>query len=177
MAGAGKEASHLETAHVLFIDVVAYSKLLVNEQREVLQQLNDVVRSAPQFGKSEAAGKLIRIPSGDGMALVFFQSPEEPVHCAMEIARALKNHPHIRLRMGVHSGPVDQVKDVNDRLNVAGAGINIAQRVMDCGDAEHILVSKRIADDLAQDSLWHPHLHDLGEVEAKHGAKLGIVNL
>src|SRR6266446_944412 len=177
MAGAGKEASHLETAHVLFIDVVAYSKLLVNEQREVLQQLNDVVRSAPQFGKSSSAGKLIRIPSGDGMALVFFQSPEEPVHCAMEIARALKSYPHIRLRMGVHSGPVDQVTDVNDQTNVAGAGINIAQRVMDCGDAGHILISERVADDLAQDRLWQPLLHELGEIEVKHGVKLGIVNL
>src|SRR6266550_7215840 len=177
MVGAGKEASHLETAHVLFIDVVAYSKLLVNEQREVLQQLNDVVRSAPQFGKSSSAGKLIRIPSGDGMALVFFQSPEEPVHCAMEIARALKSYPHIRLRMGVHSGPVDQVTDVNDQTNVAGAGINLAQRVMDCGDAGHILISKRVADDLAQDSLWQPLLHELGEIEVKHGVKLGIVNL
>src|SRR5437762_10343347 len=177
MAGGGKQTTHLETAHVLFIDVVGYSKLLVNEQREVLQQLNDVVRSAPQFGKSSAAGKLIRIPSGDGMALVFFQSPEEPVHCAMEIARALKNHPQVRVRMGVHSGPVNQVTDVNDRVNVAGAGINFAQRVMDCADAGHILLSKRVADDLAQDSLWQPLLHELGEVEVKHGAKLGIVNL
>src|SRR5213592_3021562 len=177
MAGAGKEATHLETAHVLFIDVVGYSKLLVNEQREVLQQLNEVVRNAPQFGKSNAAGKLIRIPSGDGLALVFFRSPEEPVHCAMEIASALKNHPQIRVRMGVHSGPVNQVKDVNDRSNVTGVGINIAQRVMDCGDAGHILVSKRVADDLAQDSLWQPLLHELGEIEVKHGARLGIVNL
>src|SRR5438552_5310888 len=168
---------HLEIAHVLFIDVVGYSKLLVNEQREVMQQLNQVVRKAPQFRKSEAAGKLIRIPIGDGMALVFFQTPEEPAHCAMEIARALKSHPHIRLRMGVHSGPVDQVKDVNDRMNVAGAGINLAQRVMDCGDAGHILMSKRVAEDLAQDSLWQPHLHELGEIEVKHGAKLEIVNL
>ena len=142
-----------------------------------MQQLNQVVRKTPQFRKSEAAGKLIRIPVGDGMALVFFQTPEEPVQCAMEIARALKNHPHIRLRMGVHSGPVDQVKDVNDRSNVAGAGINTAQRVMDCGDAGHILVSKRVADDLAQDRLWQPHLHELGEVELKHGQKVGIVNL
>jgi adenylate cyclase len=174
---AGKEATHLETAHVLFIDVVGYSKLLVNEQREVLQQLNEVVRNAPQFGKSSSAGKLIRIPSGDGMALVFFQSPEEPVHCAMEIARALKNHPQVRVRMGVHSGPVNQVTDVNDRVNVAGAGINFAQRVMDCADAGHILLSKRVADDLAQDRLWQPLLHELGEIEVKHGVKLGIVNL
>src|SRR5258707_15893240 len=172
-----KKELHLEIAHVLFMDVVGYSKLLVNEQREVVEQLNQVVRKTPQFRKSEAAGKLIRIPVGDGMALVFFQTPEEPAHCAMEIARALRSHPHIRLRMGVHSGPVDQVKDVNDRSNVAGAGINIAQRVMDCGDAGHILVSKRVADDLAQDSLWQPHLHELGEIEAKHGARLGIVNL
>src|SRR5947199_9685065 len=139
----------MQTAHVLFIDVVAYSKLLVNEQREVLQQLNEVVRRTPQFAKSDAGGKLIRIPSGDGMALVFFQSPEEPVHCAMEIARALKNHPQVRLRMGVHSGPVDQLKDVNNQTNVAGVGINIAQRVMDCGDPGHILISTRAADDLA----------------------------
>ena len=172
-----KSDPHLEIAHVLFIDVVGYSKLLVNEQREVVEQLTQFVRKCPQFRKSEADGKLIRIPVGDGMALVFFQTPEEPVQCAMEIARALKNHPRIRLRMGVHSGPVDQVKDVNDRLNVAGTGINIAQRVMDCGDAGHILLSRRIADDLAQDSLWQPHLHDLGEIEAKHGTKLGIVNL
>src|SRR6266478_4348703 len=168
---------HLETAHILFLDVVGYSKLLVNEQREVLQQLNEVVRGAPQFRKSSAAGKLIRIATGDGMALVFFQSPEEPVHCAMEIAKALKNHPNIRLRMGVHSGPVDQVTDVNDQTNVAGVGINFAQRVMDCGEAGHILISKRVADDLAQDSLWQPLLHELGEIEVKHGVKVGIVNL
>jgi TolB-like protein/Tfp pilus assembly protein PilF len=156
---------------------VGYSKLLVNEQREVVEQLNRTVRKTPQFRKSEGAGKLIRIPVGDGMALVFFQTPEEPVQCAMEIARALKNHPHIQLRMGVHSGPVDQVKDVNDRINVAGAGINMAQRVMACGDAGHILLSKRVAEDLAQDKLWQPHLHDLGDIEVKHGRKLGIVNL
>src|SRR5947209_1437682 len=149
----------MQTAHVLFIDVVAYSKLLVNEQREVLQQLKEVVRRTPPCAKSDAGGKLIRIPSGDGMALVFFQSPEEPVHCAMEIARALKNHPQVRVRMGVHSGPVNQVTDVNDRVNVAGGGINFAQRVMDCADAGHILMSKRVADDLAQDTLWQPFLH------------------
>jgi TolB-like protein/Tfp pilus assembly protein PilF len=177
MAAKLKSDPHLEIAHVLFIDVVGYSKLFVNEQREVVEQLNQIVRKTAQFRKSETAGKLIRIPVGDGMALVFFQTPEEPVQCAMEIARALKSHPDIRLRMGVHSGPIDQIKDVNDRINVAGVGINVAQRVMDCGAAGHILLSKRVADDLAQDSLWHPHLHDLGEIEVKHGAKLGIVNL
>jgi serine/threonine-protein kinase len=177
MAAKLRSESHLEIAHVLFFDVVGYSKLLVNEQRAVVEQLNQIVRKTPQFRKSEAAGKLIRIPVGDGMALVFFQTPEEPVQCAMEIARALRNYPRIPLRMGVHSGPVDQVKDVNDRLNVAGAGMNIAQRVMDLGDAGHILLSKRVADDLAQDSMWHPHLHELGEIEVKHGAKVGIVNL
>ena len=177
MAAKLKSDSHLEIAHVLFIDVVGYSKLLVSEQREVVEQLNRAVRRTAQFRKSEGAGKLIRIPVGDGMALVFFQTPEEPVQCAMEIARALKNHPQIRLRMGVHSGPVDEVKDVNDRLNVAGAGMNMAQRVMACGDAGHILLSKRVAEDLAQDKLWQPHLHELGEIELKHGRKLGIVNL
>ena len=168
---------HLEIAHVLFMDVVGYSKLLVNEQREIMQQLNQLVRKTAQFQTSEATGKLISIPSGDGMALVFFQSLGEPVQCALEITRLVKNYPRLRLRMGVHSGPVDQIKDVNDRLNVAGAGINIAQRVMDCGDAGHILISKRVADDLAQDSLWQPLLHEIGEIEVKHGVKLGIVNL
>src|SRR5713101_6908855 len=177
MSAAVKKDLHLEIAHVLFMDVVGYSKLLVNEQREVVGQLNQIVRKTAQFRKSEASGKLISIPSGDGMALVFFQSPEEPVQCALEISRVLKNHPRLRLRMGVHSGPVDQVKDVNERSNVAGAGINIAQRVMDCGDTGHILISKRVADDLAQDSLWQPLLHEVGEIEVKHGVKLGIVNL
>src|SRR5438552_14582024 len=177
MAAKLKSDPHLAIGHVLFMDVVAYSRLLVNEQREVVHQLNQVVRKTAQFRKSDARGKLISIPSGDGMALVFFESPEEPVQCALEISRALKNHPRLRLRMGVHSGPVDQVKDVNNRSNVAGAGINIAQRVMDCGDAGHILVSKRVADDLAQDSLWQPHLHEIGEIDVKHGVKVGIVNV
>ena len=177
MAAIQEPHLYLEIAHVLFMDVVGYSKLLVNEQRELMQQLNQLVRKTAQFQTSEANGKLISIPSGDGMALVFFQSLEEPVQCALEICRLLKNYPRLQLRMGVHSGPVDQIKDVNDRLNVAGAGINLAQRVMDCGDAGHILVSKRVADDLAQDSLWQPLLHELGEIEVKHGVKLGIVNL
>jgi len=177
MSAEVRKELHLEIAHVLFMDVVGYSKLLVSEQREIMQQLNQLVRKAPQFQTSEAHGKLISIPSGDGMALVFFQSLEEPVQCALEISRLVKNYPQLRLRMGVHSGPVDQIRDVNDRLNVAGAGINIAQRVMDCGDAGHILISKRVADDLSQDRLWQPLLHELGEIEVKHGVKLGIVNL
>ena len=177
MSAAPESRLHLEIAHVLFLDVVGYSQLLVNEQREVVQQLNDIVRATAQYRQSSAAGKLICIATGDGMALVFFQSPEEPVHCAMEIARALKSHPHVRLRMGVHSGPVDQLKDVNNQTNVAGVGINIAQRVMDCGDPSHILISKRVADDLAQDRVWQPLLHDLGEIELKHGVRVGIVNL
>src|SRR5438093_7260109 len=177
MAAKLKSDPHLAIGHVLFMDVVAYSRLLVNEQREVVHQLNQVVRKTAQFRKSDARGKLISIPSGDGMALVFFESPEEPVQCALEISRALKNHPRLRLRMGVHSGPVDQVKDVNNRSNVAGAGINVAQRIMDCGDAGHILVSQRVADDLSQDSLWQPLVHEFGEIEVKHGVKLGIVNL
>jgi adenylate cyclase len=177
MSAEVKKEIHLEIAHVLFIDVVGYSKLLVNEQRELVEQLNEVVRKTSQFRKSEAAGKLIRIPVGDGMALVFFQTPEEPVQCALEIARALKNHPHLRLRMGVHSGPVDQIRDVNNQANVAGVGINMAQRVMALGDTGHILVTKRVAEDLAQDSHWQPYLHELGEIDLKHGVRMGIVNL
>ena len=169
--------SGLTIAHVLFMDVVGYSKLLVNEQRELIEELNRVVRTTAQFRKSEATGKLIRIPTGDGMALVFFQTPEEPARCALEIAQALHEHPRLSLRMGIHSGPVHQVTDVNDRPNVAGIGINVAQRVMDCGDAGHILLTKRVAEDLAQDTQWAVHLHELGEVELKHGVKIGIVNL
>ena len=138
------------------MDVVGYSKLLLNEQREIQRQLNQIVRSAEHFRAAEAGGKLIRLPVGDGMALVFFNSPEAPVQCALEIAEALKGHPELKLRMGVHSGPVSGVTDVNDRSNVAGAGINMAQRIMDCGDAGHILLSKRAADDLAQDARWRP---------------------
>jgi TolB-like protein/class 3 adenylate cyclase/Tfp pilus assembly protein PilF len=167
----------LEIGHLLLIDVVGYSKLLVNEQIELLQELNQIVRSTPSFRMAEANGKLIRLPTGDGMALIFFRSPEEPAQCALEIHAALKSHPHIQLRMGVHSGPVNQVTDVNDRSNVAGAGINVAQRVMDCGDAGHILLSKHLADDLAQYRHWRPHLQDLGECEVKHGLRLHIVNL
>jgi TolB-like protein/class 3 adenylate cyclase/Flp pilus assembly protein TadD len=167
----------LEIAHLLLIDVVGYSKLLVNEQIEFLQELNQIVRSTECFRTAETKGRLIRLPTGDGMALIFFRSPEEPARCALEISRSLQDHAHIRVRMGVHSGPVHQTTDVNDRSNVAGAGINVAQRVMDCGDAGHILLSKHVADDLTQYRHWQPYLHDLGECEVKHGLRLHIVNL
>src|SRR5881296_3548482 len=153
----------LEIAHLLLIDVVGYSRLLVNEQIELLQELNQIVRNTECFRAAETTGKLIRVPSGDGMALLFFHSPEEPVRCALEISRTLQEHPHIQLRMGVHSGPVNQVTDVNDKTNVAGAGINVAQRVMDCGDAGHILLSGHIAEDLTQYRHWQPYLHNLGD--------------
>jgi TolB-like protein/class 3 adenylate cyclase/Tfp pilus assembly protein PilF len=172
-----KKEIQLEIAHVLFIDLVGYSKLLVNEQIELLQELNQIVRSTECFRAAEASGKLIRVPTGDGMALLFFHSPEEPVRCALEISKMLQDHPHIQVRMGVHSGPVNPITDVNDRSNMAGAGINVAQRVMDCGDAGHILVSKRLAEDLAQYRNWQPYLQDLGECEAKHGLRLHVVNL
>jgi serine/threonine-protein kinase len=167
----------LEIAHLLLIDVVGYSKQLVNEQVEWMQELNRIVRNTRSFQTAEKSGKLIRVPTGDGMALLFFRSPEEPARCAMEIGQALKSHRDIQLRMGIHSGPVNEVRDVNDQLNIAGAGINIAQRVMDCGDAGHILLSKHVSDDLAQYRHWQPFLHELGECEVKHGLKLHIVNL
>jgi TolB-like protein/Tfp pilus assembly protein PilF len=169
--------SQLEIAHVLFTDIVGYSKLPIDQQSELLGELNRVVRGTEQFRAAEAAGKLVRLPTGDGMALAFFTSPDAPVRCALEIAEALKSRPKIQLRMGVDSGPVDQIVDVNDRPNVAGAGINMAQRVMDCGDGGHILLSKRVAADLAQYSKWQPHLHDLGEAEVKHGVIVSLVNL
>jgi TolB-like protein/integral membrane sensor domain MASE1/class 3 adenylate cyclase/Tfp pilus assembly protein PilF len=164
-------------AHLLLIDVVAYSKLLVNEQIELLQELNQIVRSTECFRAAEASGKLNRVQTGDGMALLFFHSPEEPVRCALEISRTLQDHPHIRLRMGVHSGPVNRITDVNDKTNFAGSGINVAQRVLDCGDAGHILLSAHVAEDLAQYRHWQPWLHDLGECEVKHGLRLHLFNL
>src|SRR5437868_9802881 len=166
-----------EIGHVLFIDIVGYSKLLIHEQTERLQRLREIARATEQFRAAEAEGKLLRLPTGDGGALVFRDSPEAPVTCALEMSKALKNHPDLRVRMGIHSGPVKEVTDLNEQANIAGAGINIAQRVMDCGDAGHILVSKRVADDLEQYGRWRPLLHDLGICEVKHGATLGIVNL
>ena len=166
-----------EIGHVLFIDIVGYSKLLIHEQSERLQRLREIARATEQFRAAEAEGKLLRLPTGDGGALVFRDSPEAPVTCALEMSKALKNHPDLRVRMGIHSGPVKEVTDLNEQANIAGAGINIAQRVMDCGDAGHILVSKRVADDLEQYGRWRPLLHDLGICEVKHGATLGIVNL
>ena len=172
-----KKEIELEIAHVLFIDIVGYSKLLIDEQRDYLHTLNEVVRRTDSFRAADAAGKLTRLPTGDGMALVFATTPDAPVSCAMEISNALRSHPELRVRMGIHSGPVSGITDVNDRSNVAGAGINLAQRVMDCGDAGHILLSKHVADDLEQYRQWRSHLHDLGECEVKHDVRVHVVNL
>src|SRR5436305_9447278 len=177
MANDLRPQAELEIAHVLFIDVVGYSKRLINEQAAVVAELNRIVRETPHFRSADAAGRLIRIPLGDGMALVFSNTPEAPVQCALEICEALRDHPHIRVRMGIHSGPVDRVPDVNDQPTVAGSGINIAHRIMDCADAGHILLSKRVAEDLGQYAHWQPKLHDLGEFEMKHGAVISVVNL
>jgi TolB-like protein/Flp pilus assembly protein TadD len=176
MSAEVKKEIQLEIAHVLFIDIVGYSKRSINEQRAAIDELNEVVRTSEQVQKAEASGRLIKIPTGDGMALVFYKSPEEPVECALEISRALKEHPRLQLRMGVHSGPVSGVIDVNGQANLAGAGLNMAQRMMDCGDAGHILLSRRVADDLGEYEHWRPLLHDLGECEVKHGVRVGIVN-
>src|SRR5438094_1243913 len=165
-----------EIGHVLFVDIVGYSRLLIHEQSEQLQKLREIARATEQFRVAQAEGKLLRLPTGDGGALVFRDNPEAPVGCALEISKALKNHPDLRVRMGIHSGPVKEVTDLNERANIAGAGINMAQRVMDCGDAGHILLSKRVADDLEQYPRWRPHLHDLGECEVKHGARVHAVN-
>src|SRR5215469_7312566 len=167
----------LEIGHVLLIDIVGYSKLLITEQRQRLQALNEIVRNTAQFRASDTKGMLVRIPTGDGMALIFRDSVEAPVRCAGEISEAIKTHPKIHLRMGIHSGPVSEVRDVNEQTNIAGAGIDIAQRVMDCGDAGHILLSRHVADDLVPHPRWNRCLHDLGECEVKHGARVSVVNL
>src|ERR1700758_1570 len=169
--------SQLELAHVLFIDIVGYSKRLVNEQTILVKRLNELVLQTKQCQKADAAGKLIRIPTGDGMALAFFTSPDAPVRCAMGLSQADKADPKLELRMGIHTGPVDQVSDVNQRSNIAGGGINMAQRVMECGDAGHILLSKHVAEDLEQYGHWQPLLHELGGIEVKHGVRVHVVNL
>src|SRR5438067_6266574 len=176
MAEAKKEIE-LEIAHVLFIDIVGYSKLSINDQHAVVEELNEIVRASEQFQRAEAADRLLKIATGDGMALFFYISPEAPTQCAVEISRALKEHPRLQLRMGIHSGPVSGVVDVNNRPNLTGAGINVAQRVMDCGDGGHILLSKHVAEDLEEYERWRPLLHDLGVCEVKHGVRIGVSNL
>src|SRR6516162_3653607 len=158
------------------MDLVAYSTLLLDEQRQYLEQLTEIVRGTEQVRSAKEAEKLIQLPVGDGMALVFFDSPEAPVRCAIEISRKLKEHPQLKLRMGIHSGPINEVRDVNDQTNVAGAGINLARRVMDWGDGGHILLSKRVAEDLAHSRQWGPFLHDLGECAGKHNVPIFLVN-
>src|SRR5881396_680949 len=177
MAAEVKKEIQLEIAHVLFTDIVGYSKLPIHQQRGVVERLNEIVRGTDEFQAAETAGRLIKIPTGDGITLVFYHSPEAPVECALEISRALKEYPELQLRMGIHSGPVSGIIDATGKANVAGAGINIAQRVMDCGDAGHILLSKHVAEDLEEYPHWQPHLHELGECEVKHGVRLSLVNL
>src|SRR5438094_9942014 len=172
-----KKEIQLEIAHVLFIDIVGYSKLSINEQHAAVQELNRIVRASEQFQRAETANRLLKIPTGDGVALVFYTSPEAPALCAVEISRALKEYPRLQLRMGIHSGPVSGLVDVNKRANLAGAGINMAQRVMDSGDAGHILLSRHVAEDLEEYEKWRPLLHDLGTCEVKHGVRVGITNL
>jgi TolB-like protein/class 3 adenylate cyclase len=172
-----KKQIQLEIAHVLFIDIVGYSKLSINEQHAAVDQLTQIVKATEQFQKAEASDRLIKIATGDGMALVFYTSPEAPARCAMELSRAVKDHPRLRLRMGIHSGPVSGVVDVTDRTNLAGAGLNLAQRVMNCGDAGHILLSRHVAEDLSEFEEWRPLLHDLGECDVKHGTRISLTNL
>src|SRR6476646_7807110 len=167
----------LEIGHVLFIDIVGYSKLLITDQSAQLQKLKEVVWGTEQFRQAQAEGKLLRLPTGDGGALVFRNHLEAPVLCAMEISKELKRHPELQVRMGIHSGPVNEITDLNAQANIAGAGINIAQRIMDCGDASHILLSRRVADDLEQYPRWRSHLHDIGTFEVKHGVRINITNL
>src|SRR5438034_7465121 len=177
MAAEVKKEIELEIAHVLFTDIVGYSKLPIHQQRAVVERLNEIVRGTDEVQAAETAGRLIKIPTGDGITLVFYHSPEAPVECALEISRALKKYPEVQLRMGIHSGPVSGLIDATGKANVAGAGINMAQRVMDCGDAGHILLSKHVAEDLEEYPHWQPHLHELGECEVKHGVRLSLVNL
>jgi len=173
---AAEQEPQMEIGHVLFIDIVGYSKLLIEEQKERLDQLTKIVLGTAQVRHSTDE-QLVRLPTGDGMALVFRHSSEEPARCALEIAEALKAHPEIGVRMGIHSGPVSEVTDVSGRTNIAGPGINLAQRVMDCGDAGHILLSKHVAENLEAYEQWRPLLHDLGVCEVKHSVRVSVINL
>src|SRR5204862_1638869 len=177
MSVESKKEIQLEIAHVLFIDIVDYSKLSIDEQRSAVDELTRIVRATEQFQKAEASERLVKIATGDGVALVFYTSPEAPVRCAVELSRALKDHPRLRVRRGIHSGPGSGGVDVTGRTNLAGAGLNLARRVMDCGDAGHILLSKHVAEDLEEYEKWRPLLHDLGTCEVKHGMQVAIVNL
>src|SRR3989475_9035660 len=172
-----KREIELEIAYILFIDSVGYSKLVTAEQRRLLELLNQIVRDSEHFRAAVAKHRLITVPTGDGMALVFYNTPEAPVECAFEVSSAASEHPELQLRMGIHSGPVSGVVDVSGRSNIAGAGINLAQRVIDCGESGHVLVSKHMAEDLEQYGHWKRHLHDLGECEVKHGVRVAVVNL
>src|SRR6058998_1867384 len=177
MAAEIRKEIQLEIVHVLFIDIVGYSKLSINEQRAVVDELTQIVRATEQFQKADALERLIKIATGDGMALVFYTRPEAPAQCALQISRALTEHFRLHLRMGIHSGPVSGIVDVTGRANLAGAGLNIAKRVMDCGDAGHILLSKHVAEDLEEYDEWRPLLHDVGTCEVKHGVHIGVANL
>src|SRR5215813_1072262 len=176
MVDQGQPELRLEIGHVLFFDIVGYSKLLIDEQTSQIRKLTDIVRGTDRFRLAEAEGKLLRLPTGDGGALVFRDSPEAPLLCALEIARALKSHPELHVRMGIHSGPVNQIADLNEQANIAGAGINIAQRAMDCGDTGHILLSRHVAEDFEHYPRWQPYLHPLGDFEVKHGQVISVVN-
>src|SRR5437773_9173383 len=177
MSAEVKKQIQLEIAHVLLIDIVGYSKLSINEQHAAVDELTQIVRATDQFQKADASERLIKIATGDAMALVFYTSPEAPVRCAIELSRALKDHPRLRLRMGIHSGPVSGIVDVTGQANLTGAGLNLAHRAMDCGDAGHILLSKHVAEDLEEYEQWRPRLHDLGSCEVKHGVRVSVVNL
>jgi class 3 adenylate cyclase len=170
------QAPVLEIAHVLFMDIVGYSRLPMEEQSGLLLKLQDIVRNSSEFQRAQTEDRLLRLPTGDGMALIFFGDPEAPVRCAVEISRALSQEPDLKLRMGVHSGPVQRIDDINASRNVSGAGINYAQRVMDCGDAGHILVSRAVAEVIGETFRWATALHNIGELEVKHGARVHLYN-
>ena len=167
----------LEVAHVLFTDLVGYSQLPMDQGAQLVERLTAIVEGTKAFRRAKNSNQLILLPTGDGMALAFFGDPLAPVKCAVEISRVLRSEPELKLRMGIHSGPVFRTIDINEASNVAGGGINLAQRVMDCGDEGHILLSQSIADVLRQLSNWREHFHDVGIQEVKHGEQLHIFNL
>jgi len=165
-----------EAAHILFVDIVSYSLLPMEEQNKTIDWLQNLVKALPDFQRAIGSKEMISLATGDGLALVFIRDLEAPARCAQQLSLQISSCPGLDLRMGIHTGPVYHRADINENRNISGSGINIAQRVMDCGDKGHILMSKSTAEMLAQLSTWRGMLHDLGEVKVKHGVKIHLVN-
>ena len=164
----------LETGHILFIDIVGLARMLALEQQESLHKLSQIIRNTDAGKTTEE--ELPRLSTGSGLALAFATTADAAVRCAMQISTGWRTYPELKLRMGIHTGPVNRMTEANDRIGVAGPGVNVARRVTDCGDTGHILLSRHAVERLSDRSHWQPYLHDLGECEVTNGEVIAVVN-